>query len=173
MYHPDINPDFKEKYLLINKAYEILSNKELRKDYDFSQGIENVFYEDKEYLYKAFNSETENLYEKMAAGSIKNSEEKCNQDLSKEKILSEKSDNNAKNEENFDFTENKTTEKKGPSFFTTKVKGLVLGVSFFALTYLYLENSQDNIGENEEQSGTINYYNAKTGLSVKKVPIII
>jgi hypothetical protein len=38
LYHPDINPDYTDQYMQINEAYEILSNKDLRKQYDLVQG---------------------------------------------------------------------------------------------------------------------------------------
>jgi len=43
-YHPDKNPDCKdcaEKFVNIQKAYEILSNDEQRKNYDQTHGLEN------------------------------------------------------------------------------------------------------------------------------------
>ena len=34
IYHPDRNPDNKDKFIEIKKAYDILSDEDLRKEYD-------------------------------------------------------------------------------------------------------------------------------------------
>lgn len=59
-YHPDVNksPDAHEKFILINKAYLILSDKEARSKYD-----EEYFYEKRETQYQSNANREQNFEE--------------------------------------------------------------------------------------------------------------
>ncbi|MTI89556.1 MAG: hypothetical protein FH748_16500 [Balneolaceae bacterium] len=59
-YHPDVNdsPDAHEKFILINKAYLILSDEEARTKYD-----EEYFYQKKETKYQSSTSRGQNFEE--------------------------------------------------------------------------------------------------------------
>lgn len=83
-YHPDVNPHKQDLYILINQAYEILSDKKLRTQYDQSQGIDNPDWDELDYMMVSTDKKTEDLFTDELPKDILEARQKKREERDKE-----------------------------------------------------------------------------------------
>ncbi len=99
-FHPDVNKDGAEIFMKIKEAYEVLSDENERKNYDFIKGYDLLKKQKKfqEYKEKTANFEHKNTYNKYNNGYAKKSYEKnVNNEEKKQKNSTSNSRNSNEN----------------------------------------------------------------------------
>lgn len=99
-FHPDVNKDGAEFFMKIKEAYEVLSDENERKNYDFIKGYDLLKKQKKfqEYKEKTANFEHKNTYNKYNNGYAKKSYEKnVNNEEKKQKNSTSNSRNSNEN----------------------------------------------------------------------------
>lgn len=99
-FHPDVNKDGAEIFMKIKEAYEVLSDENERKNYDFIKGYDLLKKQKKfqEYKEKTANFEHKNTYNKYNNGYTKKSYEKnVNNEEKKQKNSTSNSRNSNEN----------------------------------------------------------------------------